>query len=73
MVALDAHSASGPVEELVITDKVTDTIAFIVKEPSFEVRELPGDLTDDERTVIAEALEESGLFIRTHANDPGEL
>jgi hypothetical protein len=39
-----------------------DAIAFCARMPRFDVRDLPGRLTDDQRWEIAEALEETGLF-----------
>jgi hypothetical protein len=39
-------------------------MAFIAREHSFEASAIPGNLTDEERAAIAEALEETGLFTR---------
>jgi len=64
LVALDVDSPNGSVEQLVITDKARELIAFIVREPTFEVRALPGHFTAEEKVVIAEALEQTGLFRR---------
>jgi hypothetical protein len=71
VVALYAHTLTGPVEELVISREATDAIGFAVKEPHFEVHHLSGDLTTEEKTAIAEALEESGLFIRMDTSHDG--
>jgi hypothetical protein len=64
MVALDVETANGRVEELIISDVARDAIAFVTKEPLFQVRALPGDLSEEERAEIAETLEETGLFTR---------
>jgi hypothetical protein len=64
MVALDVETSNGPLEELVINDVAREAIAFVTRESVFDVRSLPGNLTEEERTAIAEALEETGLFTR---------
>lgn len=64
MVALDVETANGPVEELVISSEARDAIAFVAREPIFEVSALPGSLSEDEQTAIGEVLEETGLFTR---------
>jgi hypothetical protein len=65
LVALDVETPAGPVEELLIGEEAGEVIDFIVREPVFEVRALPGGLTGEERTAIADLLEETGLFTRT--------
>jgi hypothetical protein len=47
---------------LTVSSVARDAIAFCVGAPQFDVHELPGNLTDEERWAIAEALEETGLF-----------
>jgi hypothetical protein len=62
MVSLDVETGRGAVEELAVSRLARDTIEFVTREPLFDVRELPGDLTDEERSTIGDMLEESGLF-----------
>jgi hypothetical protein len=64
-VTLYAETPEGRSEELVINDIARDPIALATREQSFKVRELPGNLSADERRSIAEALEETGLFMRS--------
>ncbi len=64
MVALDVETWDGQVEEFLISNEARDAIAFIARETIFEVGALPGDLSEDEQTAIAEVLEETGLFTR---------
>jgi hypothetical protein len=64
-VALMAETPGEPVEELAMDVVASDAIAYATTEPVFDARDLPGPITDDERTEIAEALEDSGLFTRT--------
>lgn len=61
-VALGVETQRGWVEELAVSRVAREAIAFCVGAPRFDVLELPGCLTDDERWAIADALEESGLF-----------
>jgi hypothetical protein len=61
-VALGVETQRGWVEELAVSRVAREAIAFCVGTPRFDVLELPGCLTDDERWAIADALEESGLF-----------
>jgi hypothetical protein len=63
-VALMAETPDEPVDELAIDVIAADAIAYATKEPVFDVRDLPGSITDEERTFIAEALEDSGLFTK---------
>ena len=64
-VALLVETPGGPVAELTIDGVAADAIAYAAEEPVFDVRDLPGRITDEERHQIAEALEDSGLFTRT--------
>jgi hypothetical protein len=64
MVVLDVETERGPLKELVISSLARDAINFVTKEPLFEVRSLPGNLSEEERSAIGEALEETGLFKR---------
>jgi hypothetical protein len=61
-VSLGVETQRGWVEELAVSRVASEAIAFCVNTPRFDVLELPGSLTDDERWAIADALEESGLF-----------
>jgi hypothetical protein len=61
-VALGVETERGWVEELTLSRVARESIAFCVGAPQFDVQELPGRLTDEERWAIAEALEETGLF-----------
>jgi hypothetical protein len=61
-VALGVETPRGWVEELAVSRVAREAIAFCVGTPRFDVLELPGGLTDEERWALAEALEETGLF-----------
>lgn len=62
MVSLDVETGGGALEELAVSGLARDTIEFVTREPSFDVHELPGDLSDEERSAIGDMLENSGLF-----------
>ncbi len=62
MVVLQVETPNGLVEELTIDDIAGDAMAFVALEHTFEVRQIPGNLSDEERSAIAEALEQTGLF-----------
>jgi hypothetical protein len=62
LIALGVETPRGWIEELAVSRVAREAIAFCVGAPRFDVLELPGRLTDDERWAIADALEESGLF-----------
>jgi hypothetical protein len=57
----------GAARVLVVNDLAREAIAFAAMRPSFDVRELPGQLSEEERTVIADMLEETGTFHRVLA------
>ncbi len=61
-IALGTETPRGWVEELSISRAALEAVAFCVRTSRFDVLELPGRLTDDERWGIAEALEQTGLF-----------
>lgn len=61
-VALFVETVNGPQEELAISALARDAIAFATKTASFEVDSLPGNLMPGERSAVAEALEDTGLF-----------
>jgi hypothetical protein len=63
-VTLMAEAPESPVEELTVDVIAADAIAYAAKEPVFDVRDLPGRITDEERIFIGEALEDSGLFTK---------
>jgi hypothetical protein len=63
-VTLVSEAPGGTLDELTADALAADAIAYAAKEPVFDVRDLPGRLTDDERTQIAETLEDSGLFTK---------
>jgi hypothetical protein len=62
MVALMAQTPDGPREELAVDARAQAALAFAAREQLLDARALPGPLTMEERTAIAEALEEAGLF-----------
>jgi hypothetical protein len=67
MIALYAETPAGPQEELAINGIAREAIAFAAKETLFDVRALPGMLSDEERVAIGESLEDTGLFTRVRA------
>lgn len=64
MVALMVETQDEPVDELAVDVIATEAIAYAARTPMFDVRELPGRITDEERTFIGEALEDTGLFTK---------
>jgi hypothetical protein len=64
MVALYVETPKGPVQEFAIDEAAREAMAFVARESLFELRAIPGNLSDDERAAIGEALEETGLFTR---------
>jgi hypothetical protein len=62
MVALAVDTPRGLVEELFVSELAADAMEFVTRRTEFAVAELPGDLSDEERTAIADTLVESGLF-----------
>lgn len=62
MAAVCADSPDGVMDEFVVSSMASEALAFAVGASSFEVDELPGNLSDEERTAVAEMFEESGLF-----------
>jgi hypothetical protein len=61
-VSLNAHTAQGISQELIMNDIARDTIEFVAKQYIFDVYTLPGKLSNEERSIVGEALEETGLF-----------
>jgi hypothetical protein len=64
MVSLDVNTPFGPLDEFVVNDVAREAIAFVATERIFDVRALPGNLSEEECVMIGEALEETGLFRR---------
>lgn len=64
-VALGVQTERGWVEELTVSSVAREAIAFCVTTPQFDVQQLPGRLTEEERSAFADALEETGLFSLT--------
>jgi hypothetical protein len=58
---VDLTDPSGHVA-LSVNDLAADALRFVLRTGAFYVRELPGDLTDDEKLSLAEALVKSGLL-----------
>ncbi|HEY6803831.1 MAG TPA: hypothetical protein VI306_09655 [Pyrinomonadaceae bacterium] len=61
-VALVVETARGRIEELLFSKETRDAIAFVSREQTFDVRTLPGNLSIENKTRIADVLEETGLF-----------
>jgi hypothetical protein len=61
-VSLDVLSSDGFREELVISDLAADAVTFLAARQAFDISELPGNLSPDERAAIAHAVEQAGLF-----------
>ena len=64
-VTLYAQTPAGASAEIVIDDVACAAIELAAREQSFEVRDLPGALSSEERRSIGEALERTGLFTRS--------
>jgi hypothetical protein len=66
-IALEVETPDGPVDVIVLNDEghaAHAAIAFIAREPVFDVRALPGSLTWEEQLALGDELEETGLFTR---------
>jgi hypothetical protein len=59
---LIADTSKGPTRVLAVNDLAHDALVFASTQQSFDVAALPGSLSDEERTAIADALEDSGTF-----------
>ncbi len=64
MVALDAETPQGLIEQFALDEVAHEAVAFVAREGKFEVSAIPGRLSDDERAAFADALEQMGLFRR---------
>jgi hypothetical protein len=71
-VALVAETPHGPVEDFVIDEVARDAVAFVTTAAAFQVAQMPGNLSGEERVMIADGLVESGLFSRRAQNGAGE-
>lgn len=66
-ISLEVQTPEGPFDEVVLHDETHAAhaaLAFIAREPVFDLRDLPGNFSSDEQSALGEALEESGLFTR---------
>jgi hypothetical protein len=61
-VALGIDTSSGWMEQVRISRLARDAVAFCASMATFDVDEIPGRLTSEERSAIADALVESGTF-----------
>jgi hypothetical protein len=64
LVSLSAETAAGTIDGLVVSDVARQAVSFAAKTPLFDVQSLPGSLSASEREFLAEALEETGFFMR---------
>jgi hypothetical protein len=64
MVALEVETPNGSINEIIISDRASAALSFVVNEPLFDIDALPGDLFAEEKSAIAQVLEETGLFSR---------
>jgi hypothetical protein len=64
MVALEVETSYGLIDEIFISDEAHAAITFVARESIFDVRTLPGHLSEEEQSLIAEVLEETRLFTR---------
>ncbi|MBW4661954.1 MAG: hypothetical protein KME15_25090 [Drouetiella hepatica Uher 2000/2452] len=64
MVALEVETPNGPLDEIIISNEACAAIALIARESIFDVCALPGHLSKEEQSAIAQVLEETGLFMR---------
>src|SRR5262245_64530044 len=66
-IALEVETMDGPIDDIVISDEahaVHAAIDFVAREPIFDVRELPGNLSWEEQSALGDELEATGLFTR---------
>lgn len=67
MLALDAETPQGWMEEFAIGDAARPAMAFIAGVETFDAAAIPGGFSDEERMGLVEMLEETGLFRRIEA------
>ncbi|WP_413167950.1 hypothetical protein ACL6C3_14690 [Capilliphycus salinus ALCB114379] len=65
MVLLCLETPRGLQEMFRISNIAREAIELVAKEPIFNVKKIPGNLSDDEIIFLGEALENTGLFRRT--------
>jgi hypothetical protein len=63
-VTLYVETPDGITEALTLAEGARDAIALAATESSFDVCELPGNVTEEEQRLVAEALEKTGLYTR---------
>jgi hypothetical protein len=68
-VSLAVETPQGFRDELVMSDFASKAILFLERRHAFDIRELPGDFSEEERTTIGLAVEGTGLFRRVWRND----
>lgn len=61
-VALGVETSRGWLQEMSLAGVAREALGFSARTPSFDVDELPGRLTAEERREIGEALEDTGLY-----------
>ena len=71
-VELCADSARGTMHELTFDEGARDAIAFATRNRHFDIRELPGQLSVEQRQEIGRMLENSGLFKRRRSEQKSE-
>ncbi|MFF5370542.1 hypothetical protein [Streptomyces sp. NPDC013187] len=64
MAVLCAETPSGSFEELAVDSLGCEAIAFVSKEQKFTIDDMPGNLSPEERLHIADALVETGLYVK---------
>jgi len=52
----------GPRDVICVSDLALDAVVYASTSMGFDVRDLPGDLSDEQRAAIADTLEDVGLF-----------
>jgi hypothetical protein len=65
-VTLSVMMPKMPLQILTVNAIAKDAINYVTREQTFDADLLPGDLTRQERHMLAEALEETGLFKRAN-------
>lgn len=63
-ICLVADSASGPQEVLKVNEIGYEALAYIVRNPTFSLDDLPGNMRNEDHAMLAMALENSGVFQR---------
>jgi hypothetical protein len=55
---------NGLIDGIVVNKEAYAAIAFVAQESIVDIHALPGHLLEEEKLLIAEILEETGLFTR---------